>query len=147
MFNGNEVEATETLKEALVSVIDKELFDKQLADQLLNELREKLGPHPFEEEEPLESDPDNDLLFHAIEFGTVSSVRWILENRVMGPPDVNVGLYSALALSSELADEEIIRYLLQDYGADFSEICFGDLDPERKELAIEMGVVEDADDE
>lgn len=131
----------DSLKDKLVDLISTEPFNPIAAAEILRTLKTCESDPPFMEDEIPEG-CEYDLLGHVCIFGTIQAVKWVIEERVMGPPDLDISLYTALALADDLADDEVLRYLLKEYGATFSEVCFGDLSPDRQELAIEYGVVE-----
>jgi len=136
---------SDALKRQLVDIVSADAFKPALASKVLEALKNTEGDFFFEEDNILEG-CEYDLLGHACVFGTLDALKWVLKERVMGPPDLDVSLYTALALADELANEEVLRYLLTKYGVTFSEVCFGDLSPERQELAIELGSVEGDED-
>lgn len=131
----------DTLKNELVDIIDADVFDFESANRVLAELKSRLNTYPFWEAEPLDSD-EYDLLGHTCVFGSLSALKWVLQREVMGPPEVDVSCYTALALADDLADETTLQFLLTNYGVSFSEVCFGDLDQARQELAVALGAVE-----
>lgn len=125
------------VKETFLDVLVANPFDPDLAQQYLERISTPGVKHPFMEEEMLERDYDYDLLGYCCTFGTLPALRWVLRNKIMGPEDVDVSLYTAAALTDDLVSEENLRYLLTTYGVSFEEICFGDLDEDRQELVRE----------
>jgi len=48
-------------------------------------------------------------LSYAGVFGGGEAVKWIIENQVMGPANLNVALYTAVALAEDITDELVLQ--------------------------------------